>query len=178
MKALVVSDVHRNTQPLLTVLNKLQGSGQTLDLSFFLGDGYELAVPLLSRRTPLCHAVSGNCDDYGGEDTMIVKVEGMRVLLAHGHRQQVKFGYQRLVYTALEQEAQICLFGHTHLPALFYEQGILFMNPGSIGHPRLGEQPSFGMIEWIGQSPQSPRGAHPTLAELDGETIRVLQPHN
>ena len=169
MKVLVVSDVHTNLSPLLTVLGKLSD----LDGSVFLGDGYDLAVPLLRRRLPFCYAVQGNVDGYGYGDEdggQLVKIEGLRIFLTHGHKEQVKFGYQRVVYAAQEQEANLCLFGHTHLSALFYEQGIMFLNPGSIGHPRLDGVPSLALLDFVAGE------AHPTLLGIIDGVIQPLPP--
>jgi putative phosphoesterase len=94
------------------------------------------------------HAVSGNCDfTENNPEEKIVTVGNKKIWMLHGHTHGVKSGFTRLSYAAEEKNADICLFGHTHEPALFEENGVLYMNPGSIGSPRGADAPSYGVLE-------------------------------
>jgi hypothetical protein len=42
----------------------------------------------------------------------------------------VKSGYLRAIYSALEAQAQVLLFGHTHKALCFQENGLWVLNPG------------------------------------------------
>ena len=57
----------------------------------------------------------------------------IKILLTHGHYEHVKFGLERLKLKAKLNEADICIFGHTHERYMMVDQGILFINPGSLG---------------------------------------------
>ena len=68
--------------------------------------------------------------------------------MTHGHLSNVRMGLANLKMQALEEDATIALFGHTHQIGCEKESGILFLNPGSISQPR-GSLPykSFAIIE-------------------------------
>ena len=55
----------------------------------------------------------------------------------HGHGYSVKSSLLPLRRRALELDVQLVLYGHTHLPALSEEEGVLFCNPGSCMGDRL-----------------------------------------
>ena len=56
----------------------------------------------------------------------------------------VKSGYTRISYAAMEADADILLFGHTHIAHRDTGLGMEIMNPGSIG---MGIRPSYGVIK-------------------------------
>ena len=68
---------------------------------------------------------------------------GVRFLVTHGHKHDVKTGLLRLCYAAAEAGAQVAVFGHTH-QALTEQQGNLWLlNPGAAS----GGNPSYGVVE-------------------------------
>ena len=77
--------------------------------------------------------VCGNCDFFAGgtPDTQLLELEGRRVLITHGHRQNVKSGLLELKSQALRSHADIVLFGHTHQSLLTEQDGLLLANPGA-----------------------------------------------
>jgi phosphoesterase, MJ0936 family len=119
MRILVISDSHRND---LSTINF-----QRYDVVIHCGD-YGQSQDILLKHHVLF--VKGNCDTYGKEKQSLT-VFNKKILVTHGNHEQVKFGYQRLVYRALEEQAEICFFGHTHEQTCFVESGILFLNPGN-----------------------------------------------
>ena len=58
-----------------------------------------------------------------------ISVEKTNILAVHGHLQRVKYSLTRLSFEAQEANADIVLFGHTHIP-MVEKNGILFVNPG------------------------------------------------
>ena len=105
-----------------------------------LGDHVRDAQRLMELfpRIPMTY-VAGNCD-YGDPTATeeIISLEGVRLFLTHGHRYQVKYMYLRAIYAALEQDAKILLFGHTHHAECFEEKGLWAMNPGAAGNGSYG----------------------------------------
>ncbi len=103
-------------------------------------DEIERAFPML----PLCR-VRGNCDYYESRypEELCISWEGVHIFLTHGHRYGVKNGLLRLQYAAMEKNAQIALFGHTHSPYCEDLGGLWLLNPGACG----GYRPSYGLIE-------------------------------
>lgn len=124
----VISDTHRHTWVVENAIKKLEGS----DLIIHLGDNVQ-DVKEISKyyKGPIIN-VKGNCDF--AVDTPSERIEiiaGKKVFITHGHRYDVKYDLSRLRYRALEVEADIVLFGHSHVSKIVYEDGIWFVNPGS-----------------------------------------------
>ena len=67
----------------------------------------------------------------------IIVLEGKKIFITHGDLYGVKYSLTNLYYRAKEVEADIVLFGHTHEQIILNEDGIIFMNPGSISLPKL-----------------------------------------
>lgn len=136
MKLTVFSDSHGNLENAIRILTESEA-----DLYLFCGDGIrdaESAADLLDKRLI---GVLGNCDrTETGETERLLEQAGVRILLTHGHGYSVKTSLLPLRRRALELEAQLVLYGHTHQPALSEEDGILFCNPGSsLGDRRYAE---------------------------------------
>lgn len=110
-----------------------------MDLIIHLGDNVEDVKEIEKFYHGNIINVRGNCDfsvDVPPERIEII--EGKKFLITHGHRYDVKYDLSRLRYRALEEEADIVLFGHTHVSEIAYEDGIYFVNPGSPSLPRNG----------------------------------------
>ena len=87
--------------------------------------------------------VCGNCDGFTETpDQRILRVEGKRILMMHGHRYNVKLTYASAAYAAREAEADILLFGHTHIPYCEQVDDLWMLNPGSCG----GRGATYGVI--------------------------------
>ena len=145
MKILVFSDSHRYMANMRHIVEK---HGNNVGCVLHLGDGCEDALQL-SRLMPEVRFewVRGNCDYSFELAEKLLTLEGKKLLMTHGHKYHVKSDYQRIVYAALEREVDACFFGHSHQPAVFYENGIFFMNPGSISLPRAASLPSYGVVD-------------------------------
>lgn len=77
--------------------------------------------------------VKGNCDFLLAQDTeKELQIDGYTVFITHGHKYNVKSTYTGIYYRALEVGANYCLFGHTHRESDFIEEGVHFLNPGSL----------------------------------------------
>ena len=66
---------------------------------------------------------------------------GKRIFALHGHTRQVKYGLQMLAEAAKEKQADLVLYGHTHMPKVDYIDGIYYLCPGSI------RQGSYGLAD-------------------------------
>ncbi len=150
-KLLVLSDIHGSVRRAAAVLCAHTDCGMVL----FLGDG---ARHIDYLRTLAPHAafiaVKGNCDtplDGAPREEVLFECEGRRLFCCHGHRYSVKSGTGALLAAAKRVDADVALFGHTHLPHEEYcaESGIYLFNPGSIGAPREGK-PTYGLLTLSG----------------------------
>ena len=142
MKYLVLSDSHGNVDNMARAAELTKPDG-----IIHLGDCWRDAEELreLSPRLPL-EQVPGNCD-LGRFEALerVLILDDHRVLIAHGHTMGVKAGLLRAQYRALEQNADILLFGHTHVPLVDASARPMLLNPGAIGDPR---RPTYGVLEF------------------------------
>lgn len=152
LRILVVSDSHGRNENVQKAINK---AGK-IDMMIHLGDvgaryhevEYMAGVPT--------YIVAGNNDFYGNLlERNIIDLGGHRIFATHGHRMQVHRGVELLRYHALENDCDIALYGHTHIPFLSgaaAERGSLYSgddltevrdvtiaNPGSLTYPRQGD---------------------------------------
>ena len=130
MRIGVISDSHGYTGRLSTLLMMMEAEGP-IDALIHLGDGYhdlsDLDVPL-----PPVYQVAGNCDLFRSDTRMTVTLAGIRLLLTHGHYQNVKQGRDQLFAAAQEAKVQAALYGHTHIQKMEWRDGLLLLNPGSV----------------------------------------------
>lgn len=140
----VISDTHNHWQVAYQALLKLG----KLDLVCHGGDMYQDGVKIGEKLGVDTKVVGGNCD-FGMNlpAEQVFEAGGKKILLTHGHKFRVKTTYQSLLYKACEVGADVVIFGHTHVPANFTQEDILFFNPGSIVIPRGNSKPSFGLLE-------------------------------
>lgn len=142
MRVLVVSDVHGK----LNVLREAIEAQPTARDVIFLGDGLrqvEDVMDLYPDRT--FYTVPGNCD-FGAKGIPIRQETfgGKRFYFTHGHLHGVKSGLYRLDLAAREAEADIALFGHTHVAYEEYADGLYLFNPGSLGYDY-----SYGYVDVV-----------------------------
>ncbi len=60
-------------------------------------------------------------------------LEGKRIFMTHGHLYGVKTGLGAVLNAAVTRSADILLFGHTHRVHKELFNGMLVVNPGSVG---------------------------------------------
>ena len=73
------------------------------------------------------------CIETNYENEILFRADQVTVFACHGHTRQVKSGTDYLYAKAKTSGAALALFGHTHEPYLHTEDGITFLNPGSVG---------------------------------------------
>lgn len=145
MKVLVISDSHGRNDDIKGVLKQVG----PIDMLVHCGDIERGPDYIKAIAGCPVHMVAGN-NDYNlnlhQED--IFEIEGYKVLVVHGHQYFVNMGTDRLAEHAMEEQADIVLYGHTHVPDLKQGRDLTIMNPGSISYPRqYGRKPTFGVIE-------------------------------
>jgi len=147
-KLLVLSDTHGNRPFLEAVLRWARND--TFDAAFFLGDGIEDLRRAAALTGFSCEwkIVRGNNDfAVSVPEADVVDCGGHRFFLCHGHRYALYNGNDRLIAAARKAEADVVLFGHTHVPSLENAPGVLLINPGSIGRPRSSIGSTFAVID-------------------------------
>lgn len=147
MKILVLSDTHGHTSK----AEKAIKANREVDLIIHLGDYFRDAQKLSATFPEIpIEYIYGNSDfmiENNVPAEKIIEVCGKRIFLTHGHRYSVKWDYERLISKAQEQNADILLFGHTHIPELIVNDRFYLLNPGSTSDPRADSDESYAIIE-------------------------------
>ncbi len=142
IKALVMADTHGHKARIALAVKRFGD----VDMILHLGDYSRDADVIRGITKKPVYAVRGNCDiSSDAEPELLLTFEGVRVLMTHGHRQNVKSSLLNLSLFALEREANVALFGHTHIPTEQFYENVLLFNPGSLGEPR-NLRPSVGLL--------------------------------
>lgn len=130
MKIAVFSDTHKKLSGAERVISE-EKPDLILHLGDHIKDAYRLAE--LFPDIPL-ECVPGNCDYAPAEsETKIITVEGLTLMLTHGHNYRVKYETQSLLNAAYFQGADMVLYGHTHRPVNDRVEGLYVVNPGTAG---------------------------------------------
>lgn len=143
MKILVIGDTHGKLNKIRDIFPKLKN----IDLIAHTGDHLRDAQALSREFHIPSIAVKGNCDgSYSKDDFEIIETEFGKLLLTHGHMENVKSGLSGLMYKAMENDCKAAIFGHTHQALIDEANGIRFINPGSLTQPRDGSDGSYAII--------------------------------
>ena len=131
MKALIISDSHGRANDVMDAVEQVNP-----DVVFHLGDGANdlRGFGLLYPDVTL-YQVGGNCD-YSSNMELVrqVNLQGIRILMTHGHIFKVKQSIEKLVKEAKGRNADVVLYGHTHTSFFEERDGLMIINPGSIGY--------------------------------------------
>ena len=168
MRLLILSESHRQIREMSMIIEKLQ---KDCDAILHAGDFVDdILVFQELYKNKKFYYVKGNCD-FGNEakKELIIEMGGVRIFMTHGHEYSVKYNTDRIIYAAMEKQADVCIFGHTHCPTCFYENGILIMNPGSISMPRGYKYPTYGIINI---EDKTPRGS---IVAIEGSIIKPAE---
>ncbi|WP_277584426.1 metallophosphoesterase family protein [Psychrobacillus antarcticus] len=147
MKLLIMSDTHSATNTMDQVIERHK---HVVDTIIHCGDS-ELNANYFFEK-PI-HVVRGNCDtDDRFPLEQLFSVQDAKVLVVHGHKYNVKTTLMSLFYRAQEVQASVVCFGHSHLLGAEMQEGILFINPGSLQQPRGRKEKSYAVAEYSGDS--------------------------
>ena len=130
MKILVMSDSHGSKEVMLKTT-----AYESPDLILHLGD-FDRDCAVIEWEYPEIplRSVRGNCDrSSAGPDEDEFTLDGKRFYMTHGHLFGVKTGKSSIISHAASRDIDVLLFGHTHIPFCKEQDGIMIINPGSIG---------------------------------------------
>ena len=107
-----------------------------IHLGDYYPDSYELRAMCPGTEV---YQVPGNCDEYGCYSRLprilMPTIGGVRFYMTHGHLHKVKMTRSLLLKDARSANAQVVLYGHTHIPECSREaDGLWVMNPGAGGY--------------------------------------------
>ena len=152
MKLIVFSDSHGINYGMMEAIEQHPNA----ECYLHLGDGAPAFADFCRSRGLPFAAVRGNCDlacDLPVELTL--NFGGFNFYLTHGHICGAKSSTAGLRSRGRDVEADVILFGHTHLPLSVYEPDsthpYYLFNPGAICRS-YGAKPSYGVIEIKGKN--------------------------
>lgn len=151
MKIIVMSDSHGAAYAVCKVVEKHLDA----DIFLHLGDGEREVNAIFGEHpeiTERFYYLKGNCDSgkivFRTENRLLLSLPfGHKIFAAHGDYFQVKYSTKRMVYEAVQNKADIVLYGHTHVKECSYDDGIYIINPGSLGCPRDGGKPGYAVLD-------------------------------
>ena len=150
MRLLVFSDSHGKWDRMKEIMERSE-----FDAVLFLGDGLRDFDRISAdyNGKALLISVKGNCDSYDGTpDERILTLDGVKILMLHGHTRGVKHGLETLEAYGRVVGADLLLYGHTHVPfaryVSEYDRPYYVFNPGSVGAHRY-DGASYGFIELV-----------------------------
>ena len=158
MILLIASDIHGSEKAALELKKKYDDLNP--DLVVLLGDllyhgprndlpeGYapKKVITILSDMKNKIMAVRGNCEAEVDQmvlpfsclsESGLIFADGKKIFLTHGH-----------IFSMDNHPEGMDVFmqGHTHLPVLEKrEDGIIYLNPGSVSIPKGGNPPSYAL---------------------------------
>lgn len=128
MKVCVCSDSHGNPEGIARMLEQ-----EKPDALIFLGDGVRDFLQVSLPEGMPFFAVAGNCDMACLEPPYrVFELLGRRFYITHGHSELVKMGLDQLAERAMARQADVALYGHTHMNDAKNMMGMLMLNPGAM----------------------------------------------
>ena len=137
----IVADTHSAPHPRTYALLR----DKRPDAILHAGDiGDREVVTELEHIAPT-HAVRGNIDAMGFPDDLVVELGEMKMLLTHIAVYGPKLRAE-VAARARAEDAAIVVCGHSHVPFLGRDKGLVVFNPGSVGPRRFALPIVFGMM--------------------------------
>jgi len=129
MNIAIFSDTHGSSRGMMDAIREYNP-----DMVIHCGDGCRDTYKIEDEFPDMpIHAVAGNCDiDPMFPLTKVIDVYSLRIIIAHGHTYNLRYGnLDRYVYAAEEAGAKLALYGHTHQAKADYIGDITVLNPGT-----------------------------------------------
>ena len=144
MRIAVISDSHGHG----SIVDRIIRREADADAIVFLGDVTSDIEDFTYEYTDKkFYIVSGNCDRFSHYPySTVAQIGGVKIFITHGHTLGVKGALGGLIAAARQQDCQIVLYGHTHIPNIKYDDGLYIVNPGSCARSRDGGN-SYAVID-------------------------------
>lgn len=145
MRFLLLSDTHGD----FSVAQRLTLAQPAAEIVLFAGDGCrEIEDVACLHPEKMFYLVRGNMDWNSEQPALRLEtLAGVRILMLHGNGREVGHGSPSLRRLAKEYDAQIVVYGHTHVADVDYEDGVYYLNPGSARRPRDDTRPSYMILD-------------------------------
>ena len=129
MRILIFSDSHTDISLCTSVITKI-GADMIIHAGDHAADAERLAN--IFPDIPVKY-VKGNCDFSSAPSELKIQLpDNKKIYVTHGHTYNVKSSYLPVELKAEEVNADMVVFGHTHIPYNLNTGRRIFLNPGSI----------------------------------------------
>ncbi len=167
MKVLVISDTH-NFLPVGVNSMEYDAVIHAGDIG---SDDFFINISTCSRF----FAVEGNTDYLTCThlpETLCEKIEGVKFFLVHNLTSPSPDRVRKVNLDKIVKcSPDIVIFGHTHTPLITERDGMVFLNPGSLGKPGLTGISTYAVMEIEENSIKE-------IRIFDAETGRVVKKYN
>ncbi len=144
MKIIVLGDTHRYTSSIDAIKDVLTKA----DLVIHTGDNYDDMLYIQRKYNKNTIGVKGNCDwNIEAIRERLEVINNKRIYIVHGHKHGVKNGLSGIFYKGKEMNADLVIFGHSHMSFYCQEEGMIILNPGSLSLPRGNATKSYAVVE-------------------------------
>ena len=140
MKIGIISDTHGH------VPNAVHDALAGADHILHAGDVGPMEVITELESIAPVSAVLGNTDYSIQLPQMHVQSFTSQKFLVH-HIVDLSVPSQLVRVVMADEQPNVVVFGHTHMPYNEYHDGVLFLNPGSASNPRGDSAPSVAIVE-------------------------------
>ncbi|HON89748.1 MAG TPA: YfcE family phosphodiesterase [Spirochaetia bacterium] len=144
---LIISDTHGQIEYFEKAINFCKN---TVSAIIHCGDGVRDIAAITQKHTiPQCYSVRGNMDAHSNAPLVAtLRVDNKKILILHGHTINFETILDDITVIAHKEKASAVIFGHTHIPLYKKRDGVLIINPGSLGKPRALWGPSFSLLRY------------------------------
>ena len=140
MKIGIISDTHGH------VPKAVHDAFNGVDHILHAGDVGPMDVITELETIAPVSAVRGNMDYAVQLPQTHVQTFDSKKFLVH-HIVGLPFPSKLVRIAITDEQPDLVVFGHTHMPCNEQHNGVLFLNPGSASNPRGGSAPSVAMVE-------------------------------
>ena len=160
MRILVAGDIHGRMGPAKKLCSLILSfhPDRVLMVGDYLCSGPRNAISpdydpsgvanLLNKYSAKIIGVKGDCDSRADQAVLHFQMmQDCRVLNLGPCRVDLIHGDLLTSNIVSVERGDILIFGHTHVPVLKKEDGVVYFNPGSPSYPKGGSPASFGLID-------------------------------
>lgn len=158
MKVLIASDIHGRIKAVKRLDDIIESfkPDRIILLGDYLYNGPRNGVPVdydpmatsivINKWAKIVMGVRGNCDSRIDETLLRFQIRDCHVDWINGYRCDMIHGDLLTSDIVNVERGDILMFGHTHVPMLKLQEGVVYFNPGSISFPKNGGPATFGIM--------------------------------
>jgi uncharacterized protein len=149
-KILILADTHMPKKGNALPDQIISALKEGVDFIIHAGDWSEKSVyEELSLYAPV-YGVKGNVEmdewDKQLPDKEVLQAEEIKIAIVHGHLGKGRTTPDRAYQSCIDEEPDLIVFGHSHIPYMEKRDKIMLFNPGSPTDKRRQKKFSYGLL--------------------------------